>query len=333
MKKIERINSNVVLFLLCLVNMGFWPQTETVAQNVPNQIPPIDFLYAGEAPFQNIYILKNGEITWQYNGPTDEGYLGEVSDAVLMTTGNILFSYQKGIALMSPQKEILWQYKTPENCETHSAQPIGEKYVVFVQNGNPAKVIVMDIKANKEVHSFEVPVKNPSNVHGHFRHARLTKQGTYLLAHMDLGKVCEYDVNGKVLFSFDAPGVWGVEPMKNGNMMLCGGKLGIKEVNKKGQVLWSMSVDELNEKGLEWPVLAICRPNGNLMVTSWTNTFNGPPVDRANPPVQAIEITREKQLVWKLSSWNEPADLGPATTIQVLSDKGISEKVSFGKYK
>jgi len=33
---------------------------------------------------------------------------------------------------------------------------------------------------------------------------------------------------------------------------------------------------------------------------------------------QAIEVTPNKKVVWALRSWTPPADLGPATTIQVL---------------
>ena len=37
----------------------------------------------------------------------------------------------------------------------------------------------------------------PTGTHGQFRHVRMTNAGTFLVAHMDLGKVVEYDSNGK----------------------------------------------------------------------------------------------------------------------------------------
>lgn len=43
-------------------------------------------------------------------------------------------------------------------------------------------------------------------------------------------------------------------------------------------------------------------------------------VDTNHPPVQAIEVTPAKKVVWALRSWAPPADLGPATTIQVLHE-------------
>jgi hypothetical protein len=41
-------------------------------------------------------------------------------------------------------------------------------------------------------------------------------------------------------------------------------------------------------------------------------------VDVSNAPVQAIEVTPDKKIVWALRSWAAPADLGPSTTIQIL---------------
>jgi hypothetical protein len=41
----------------------------------------------------------------------------------------------------------------------------------------------------------------------------------------------------------------------------------------------------------------------------------------ANAPVQAIEVTPGKKVVWALRSWTPPADLGPATTIQILDER------------
>jgi hypothetical protein len=42
-------------------------------------------------------------------------------------------------------------------------------------------------------------------------------------------------------------------------------------------------------------------------------------VDPSNAPIQVIEVTPDKKVVWALRSWTPPADLGPATTLQILS--------------
>src|ERR1039457_1318045 len=88
----------------------------------------------------------------------------------------------------------------------------------FIQNGNPAKFIVMNKDTGKIEHQFELPVKNPASVHGQFRRARLTAVGTILVAHMDARKVVEYNLDGKVLWSQDEPSCWSATPLANGKI-------------------------------------------------------------------------------------------------------------------
>jgi len=69
--------------------------------------------------------------------------------------------------------------------------------------------------------------------------------------------------------------------------------------------------------------LAVRLPNGNTIINNWHNEWSGK-VDPANAPVQAIEVTPDKKVVWALSSWKDP-DLGPATSIQLLDEPGKPE--------
>ncbi len=287
-----------------------------------------DFFYAGESKEQNMYIVRSGQIVWEYKGPKDKG---EISDAVLMANGNILFAHQFGVTLISPEKEVLWNHDAPKGCEIHTAQPIGKDHIVFVQNGDTGRVFVVNIKKGETVWSFNIPVKNPKSVHGQFRHARLTSRGTLLVAHMDMGKVCEYDINGKELFAMAAPGIWSVEPLKNGNILACC-RDQVIEANPKGQVVWNVQLKDLTGYNINSPQIAIRRPNGNTLINNWFNQWNGK-VDLDNPPVQAVELTPDKKIVWALKSWSTPAALGPSTIIQILNEKGISEKITFGKFK
>jgi polygalacturonase len=299
--------------------------------NLPGKgLSQFDFFYAGESKEQNMYIVKNGQIVWEYKGPKDQG---EISDAVLMTNGNILFAHQRGITLITPDKKVLWNYDAPKGCEIHTAQPIGKKYVLFIQNGDSGRVFIVNVKKNETVKSFTIPVKMPPSTHGQFRHARITAKGTLMVAHMDLGKISEYDSNGKELFTMIATGVWGVEPLKNGNILACC-RSQIIEVTSKGEQVWNFQFKDIPEYNFNSPQVAIRRPNGNTIVGNWFNQWSGTgKVDPSNPPIQAIEITPDKKVVWALQSWTPPLDLGPSTIIQVLGDRGISEHVTFGKFK
>lgn len=329
LKKIQTVVIGILL-ISTFNNTSFAQNKVTSSEELSGKnLSRFDFFYAGEGKQQNMYIVKNGSIVWEFKGPKDKG---EISDAVLMTNGNIVYAHQHGVTLMNPKKEVLWNYDAPDGCEIHTAQPIGNEFVVFIQNGDPAHVFVVNVKNNETVKSFILPVKNPQSVHGQFRHARLTPVGTLLVAHMDFGKVCEYDVNGKELFSMEAPGVWSAQPLENGNILLCGRDRWIREVNRKGDVIWDIQLNDFVEFNLTEPQIAIRRSNGNTIVNNWFNQWNGT-VDLENPPFQAIEVSPDKKVVWALKSWTAPVELGPSTTIQLLNEKGISEHVNFGNFK
>lgn len=329
----EKFQVLVVTFLLLSVTMSEVIAQEGDVQHIKSKInlSRHDFLYAGEAKVQDMYIVKDGEIVWEHKGPRVEEYLGEISDAVMMTNGNILFAHQYGITLINQKDEVLWNYKAPSNTEIHSAQPIGKKHIIYVQNGNPAKVIVRNIANDEIVQSFTVPVRNPDSIHGHFRHARLTKDGTYMLAHMDLGKVAEYDFEGNEVWSMEVPGIWSAEPLANGNILLCGSDRWIREVNKQKEIVWDFKLDEHPQYKMTSPQIATRLDNGNTLINTWFSEW-GDKLDLKNPPIQAIEVTPSREVVWVLQSWEDPY-LGPSTTIQVLGDKRISEKIHFGKIK
>ena len=203
--------------------------------------------------------------------------------------------------------------------------------MLYVQNGDPAMVKVVNIKTGETKKGFQVPVGNPKGVHGQFRHGRITARGTLLLAHMDMKKVCEYDASGKEVRSFPAPNPWGVTPLKNGNILIVDRPF-IREVTLQGETVWTLtpSADspdfKLTSLQMAWRL-----PNGNTLVNNWFNEWSGK-LDRSNPPVQAVEFTPDKKIVWVLRSWENP-DLGPATTIQILDEAEAPEQVGFGEIK
>jgi hypothetical protein len=287
-----------------------------------------DFFYAGEAKSRNMYIVRKGKIVWSY---IDTAGKGEISDAVLMTNGNVLFAHQFGVTLINSDKKILWNYDAPAGFETHTAQPIGDDHVVFVQNGNPAKVFVMNIRTNSIDKEFILPFK--SGTHGQIRHARLTAAGTLLVAHMDLGKLCEYDINGKELLSIEVPGIWSAVPLKNGNILVASNSGFVREITRSGEIVWDFILAEIPGYRISNPQLATRLPNGNTIINNWFNQWNTK-LDPENAPVQAIEVTPEKKIIWALRSWTGPVSLGPSTTIQLLdTNDSITEKVHFGEIK
>ena len=307
----------LLLTVFQLVTSG-WAQ-EAIDQSLSRH----NFFYAGESKQQRMFIVKDGQVTWQYNNPQGRG---EISDAVLLSDGHILIAHQFGIAEVTQQGQTIWKYDAPQGTEIHTIQPIGRKYVLFVQNGNPAKVVVMTIPDCQVVHEFEVPASK--SVHGQFRNARLSTRGTLLLCHMSQGYVAEYSVQGNELTRWAMPGAWSVSELEKEHLLLVG-KGVVREIDRSnGKVVREIKTADY---GIKSPQKAVRLKNGNIIFNDWWNEWGKTPLDTLNAPVQAIEIDKEGRVVWQLCSWKDP-DLGPSTTIQPLDQAVNRDRLFFGHF-
>jgi len=274
-----------------------------------------------------LFIVRGGKVVWRYSDP---GGKGEISDAVLLSNGNVLFTHQVGVTLISADKKVLWNYDAPAGHEVHTAVPIGTDRVLYIQNGDPAVVRVVNIFSGATEKEFALKTKQPASTHGQFRHARLTAQGTLLVAHMDLNKVVEYDTSGNELWSFPADRPWGVTPLANGNVLITDSK-GVREISRRGDAVWSWTPAEAAGYTFASLQQAWRLPNGNTVINNWVNEWSVP-ADQVVGTLQAIEVTPGKQVVWALNEWSEAAKLGPATTLQFL-DLPPAENVYFGEFR
>jgi hypothetical protein len=311
------------------VSGGVYVQAQTTPAQLPGRgLAQHDFLYAGESHDRNIFIVRGGRVVWSYSDP---GGKGEISDAVMLSNGNVLFAHQFGVTEITPEKKVVWNYDAPAGHEVHTAAPIGKDRVLYIQNGAPALLRVVNKATGAVEKEITLQTKHPPSTHGQFRHARLTARGTLLVAHMDLNKVVEYDAQGNELWSFPGNGVWGVTPLKNGNVLITD-REGVREVTRRGDTVWNWS--PADAPGYKFASLqqAWRLPNGNTVVNNWVNAWSTAAKDMEGT-VQAIEVTPSRQVVWALASWTEPANLGPATTIQFLDEPAAAEDVHFGEIR
>ena len=276
-----------------------------------NGLAQHDFFYAGESSVLRMSIVRGGQVVWTYTHP---GH-GEISDAVLQPNGNILFAHQFGVTEITPDKKVVWNYDAPPNTEIHTAQPCGTNSVWLIQNGNPAKFIVLNKTTGAIENQFALPVKNTNSTHGQFRHARMTDAGTLLVAHMDLDKVCEYDLTGRELWSVAVPNPWSATPLPNGNILAVSNQKFVREINRQGGTVWEWRPADAADYKFFNLQLAWRLANGNTLINQWSGKLSD-----TNSPAQAIEVTPDKKVVWALRAWTPPADLGSATTIQILDE-------------
>ncbi len=124
-------------------------------------------------------------------------------------------------------------------------------------------------------------------------------------------------------------GVWSAERLPNGDTLTCGRT--VRELNPKGETVWEFTAADVPDYKFDNMQLATRLPNGDTLINNWVNQWNGN-VDPNTAPVQALEVSPEKKIVWALRSWTNP-DLGPATTIQLLDMPEAPENVHFGNFR
>src|SRR5258708_4319723 len=83
-----------------------------------------DFLNAGEAKDRKVFIIRKGQIAWSYDDPQGKG---EISDAPLLSNGNVLLAHQFAVKLVGPDKKVIWNFDAPRGTEIHTAQMIGKE--------------------------------------------------------------------------------------------------------------------------------------------------------------------------------------------------------------
>jgi hypothetical protein len=280
------------------------------------------FLYCGEwqnrsTSQQTMYIVRDLKIAWSYTNPLK----GELGDCSMLSNGSIVFSRQFGASEITPDKKIVWNYDGPEGTEIHTAYPIDSERVLIMQNGNPAKLLVILKATNRVEKELTLATRVPTGTHGQFRHVRMTREGTFLVAHMDLGKVVEYDQDGKEIWSVPAPSAWGAVRLKNGNTLISGNQHGyVREVNPQGETVWELNRSDLPGIPL-YTIQEVSRlANGNTLINNWVGS-----VPQAEWPqvVQLIEVTPDKKVAWSFRDWTA---LGPASSTQLLDEPGVAEK-------
>jgi len=240
---------SLILFLFC-ANAG--AQTFTKDYKLPGKgLKQHDFLYAGEWDMrkpqaQSLFMVRNGKVVWQYSIPlrTATGGIQEFDDATLLSNGNIVYACMSGAGIITPEKNIIWQYFCAPGTETHSCQPIGKDSVLMVLNGPVGKVLIFNTETNKLLKEIVIPTASTSP-HGQFRHVRWTKNKTIIAGLFAEEKVVEFDLDGKEVWSVNASSAWSAIRLHNGNTLISGdGKGYTREVNPKGETVWEYTRED-----------------------------------------------------------------------------------------
>jgi hypothetical protein len=300
---------------------GKWAKAATPAGLPGNGLAQHPMLYVGEN-YTKMFLVDGGRVIWTYQ--TGPGY--EYDDVWMLSNGNILFTRMQYVAEITPSKKVVWRYDCsngggPSHTEVHTCQPIGLDKVMFVVNGLPPELMIVNAKTGAVEERHEVPAAdglpfNPGNIHGQFRRARYTAQGTYLISYLSSGNVVEYDRNFKEVWRYGIRSPWAAIRLRNGNTLVTDeGDSLTREVNQKGETVWEFKSSELPEayRLAQAPQSCTRLANGNTILTSRGGGGKGP---------QLVEVSPDKKVVWVLQDWQ---DLGDATAVQILDDPGFPE--------
>lgn len=281
------------------------------------------FLLVGEEN-PTIYMVKGGKVVWTYRLPKTRRFT-ELDDVTQLTNGNIVFDTGTGAREITfPEKKVVWNYEGPPHTQIHCAQPIGLNKVLIMQNGNPAKLLIIDIHTNKIVKQMILPTRQPvktwMDVHAQFRHVEMIANGDFLIAHMNLNKVCEYTPSGKAIWTYHIKSPWAAVRLQNGDTLISGNGYGdVVEVNKAHKVVWKFSNKNMPPGFRLYTVQECDRlANGNTLICNWSGDR-----EQWRTMAQVVEVTPAKQVVWILHDYKDiPA---PGSSIQLLGRLGNPE--------
>ena len=107
-------------------------------------------IYVGEG-YNKMFVVNGGRLDLTYQ--TGKG--NEYDDVWMLSNGNVLFTRMAYIAEVTPKKEVVWRYDAKmsaddptKHTEIHACQPLGLDRVLFVENGLPPKLKIVNIKTN-----------------------------------------------------------------------------------------------------------------------------------------------------------------------------------------
>lgn len=252
-----------------------------------------------------LIVSEGGEIEWEYAAPGCQ-------DVWRLPSGNFLLTHVRGVQEVTPAKQVVWEYKSPGGTEIHNCQPLADGTVMVAECGTK-RIIEVD---RQGVIVKSIPFETTTaNTHLHTRIARKLANGNYLLALVGEHVVRELDPTGKVVRTIAVPG----DPfiglrLPDGNTLIgCGDGHKVIEVDPADKIVWQLDENELPGIPLRFVAGLQRLPNGNTVVCNW-----GGHGHVGQQPL-IFEVTRDKQVVWKVDDYQH---LSLISNLQLLDVPG-----------
>ena len=229
----------------------------------------------------------DGSVEWEFSTQTPQ-------DCWLLPNRNILFCYTNGAREVSPDKQIVWEYKAPAKAQCHSCQPLPDGSVLVAECGMSR---IVEAGRDGQV-AKEIKIASQAKNLGHqFRGTRKTADGHYWVCLMDEQKIVELKPDGTLLQTISVEGFpHAAIKLPNGNLLVTLGETGkVIELDNKQKIVWQLDKNEVLGNPLRLPAGCQRLPNGNTIVC---NYLPGPFMGKQP---QAFEVTRDKKVVWEFA--------------------------------
>lgn len=252
-------------------------------------------------------VEADGTVSWSHPAPNS-------NDVWIMPDNALLFAAGTAVREVSiADKKVKFEYTSQStiygtqrlpNGNTFVAECSGAKLLEVAPDGKVVKTVVLTPRDNEKGGAY-------------MRNARALPNGHYLVGHYAGNRASEYDADGKEVWSAKLPtGVHSVVRLPNGNTMLAGadsGPPGLREFNPAGELIWSLTNEDLADKPLKFMTGFQVLPNGNLLLSNWVGhgQFGKAP--------HILEVTRDKKVVW---TFNDHVNFKTVASVQVFPKKG-----------
>lgn len=268
----------------------------------PGRFPAL--LFTSEAAQKIQRFDGSGRVAWEYPAET-------ARDVWQLPNGNVLFPYsvsngvnnaETGVKEVTPEKKVVWQFKTHGQVYSCQRLPDGNTLVGATQQGR----LLIVSPAGQVVKSFAI--KNAAAGHGSMRNVRALADGHFLVAEESARAAREYDADGNLLREFKTPfPTYSAIRLPSGHTMTCG-KTGIVEFDAAGLPVWELKNTDVPELGIRWFAGLQVLPNGNLFICN------------AGGKVAFAEISKAKKIVWQCDMTRVKSSMGHG--IQLLDVPG-----------
>ena len=232
-------------------------------------------------------VAADGSVEWEFPAQTPQ-------DCWFLPDGNVLFCWRNGARKVSPDKQVVWEYRAPAEAQCHSCQPLPDGRVLVAECGMSRLVEVGgDGRVAKEIKVASRAV----NMGHQFRGTRKTADGRYWVCLMDEQKIAELSPDGALLRDIPVDGFpHAAVRLPDGHLLVTLGQAGkVVELDDKLKLVWQLGENDAPGNPLRLPAGCQRLPNGNTIIC---NYLPGPFVGKQP---QAFEVTPDKRVVWEFA--------------------------------